>query len=148
MFSPTVKPPLTVGIVLGCSMDVYRKRALTRASSGCRRNRSRVRVVGSLKRPQLARRISGTSTSFHNIQPPQATATQTNVAFKMKGPITKSHSPREREGLKCTDFSINSHYSCGCDCNRHCRYGSHDGLTCGSALQCSELLIPSVLEVG
>ena len=53
-------------------------------------NRSRVRVVGSLKRPgpSLWRNRMGTATASHDTEPPQATAAQANATFKMKGPIT------------------------------------------------------------
>jgi len=51
-------------------------------------------------------------------------AIQIDSTAKMKCPITRPNDPREREKLKYTSLSINSHYSCSC--HRNCHF-SHDG---------------------
>ena len=45
--------------------------------------------------------------------------TQVNATVKARGPISGSHSPREKEEYRYTGFSINSHYNCSCNCNHY-----------------------------
>jgi len=67
----------------------------------------------------------GAITILHNTQPSHIATAQTDATIKIKGPITWSGPPREKEELKYLGLNINSYYNCSCGYNRH--YDSHDG---------------------